>query len=155
MAQWLRICMSDSRGEFDPWFGKIPQRRKWQLTPVFLPGKFHRQRSLTGYSSRGQKRVRHNLTSQLNTHNLTRNLITTICPDIILGYTCLLFFFFKRRPFPGSSPNYPLLSLLEYYSSSLFLSLNIFQGTIWLFLHFLQDKIIFSLLFIFILFIYF
>ena len=30
--------------------GKIPWRRKWQPTPVFLPGKFHGQRSLAGYS---------------------------------------------------------------------------------------------------------
>ena len=36
---------------FDPWVGKIPWRRKWQLTPVFLPGKSHGQRSLAGYSS--------------------------------------------------------------------------------------------------------
>jgi len=35
--------------------GKIPWRRKWQATPVFLPGKFHGQRSLTGYSSCGLK----------------------------------------------------------------------------------------------------
>ena len=34
-----------------PWFGKIPWRRKWQPTPVFSPGKFHRLRSLVG--SRG------------------------------------------------------------------------------------------------------
>ena len=30
--------------------GKIPWRREWQLTPVFLPGKFHGQRSLVDYS---------------------------------------------------------------------------------------------------------
>ena len=35
---------------FDPWVGKIPWRRKWQPTPVFLPGKSHGQRSLAGYS---------------------------------------------------------------------------------------------------------
>ena len=29
---------------------KIPWRRKWQPTPVFLPGEFHGQRSLAGYS---------------------------------------------------------------------------------------------------------
>ena len=34
------------RCEFDPWVRKIPWRRKWQLTPVFLPGKSHGQRSL-------------------------------------------------------------------------------------------------------------
>ena len=33
------------------WIGKIPWRRKWQLTPVFLPGEFNGQRSLVGYSS--------------------------------------------------------------------------------------------------------
>ena len=35
---------------FDLWVGKIPWRRKWQLTPVFLPGESHGQRSLAGYS---------------------------------------------------------------------------------------------------------
>ena len=35
---------------FDPWVRKIPQRRKWLPTPVFLLGKSHGQRSLTGYS---------------------------------------------------------------------------------------------------------
>ena len=42
---------------FNPWAGKIPWRRKWQTTPVFLPRK-HGQRSLAGYSSWG-RRVRH------------------------------------------------------------------------------------------------
>ena len=35
---------------FDPWVRKISWRRKWQLTPVFLPGERHGQRSLEGYS---------------------------------------------------------------------------------------------------------
>ena len=35
----------------DPWIGRIPWSRKWQLTPVFLPGKFLGQRSLVGYCS--------------------------------------------------------------------------------------------------------
>ena len=34
---------------FDPWVGKIPWRRAWQPTPVFLPGESHGQRSLLGY----------------------------------------------------------------------------------------------------------
>ena len=34
---------------------KIPWRRKWQPTPVFLPGKSHGQRSLEGYSPWGHK----------------------------------------------------------------------------------------------------
>ena len=39
----------------DPWLGKISWRRKWQPTPVFLPGKSHAQRSLVGYSPWGRK----------------------------------------------------------------------------------------------------
>ena len=33
-----------------PGLGRSPWRRKWQSTPVFLPGEFHGQRSLAGYS---------------------------------------------------------------------------------------------------------
>ena len=34
---------------------KIPWRRKWQPTPVFLPGESHGQRSLAGCSPQGRK----------------------------------------------------------------------------------------------------
>ena len=37
--------------------GKILWRREWVLTPVFLPGEFHGQRSLVGYSPRGCKEL--------------------------------------------------------------------------------------------------
>ena len=47
--------------QVDPWVRKIPWRRKWHLTPVFLPGKSHEQRTLVGYSTWGCKRVRHDL----------------------------------------------------------------------------------------------
>ena len=53
-------CRRPKRRGFDPWAGKIPWRRKWQPTPVFLPGESHGQRSLMGYSPWGRKRVRHN-----------------------------------------------------------------------------------------------
>ena len=38
-----------------PGFGGSPGVREWLLTPVFLPGEFHGQRSLAGYSPRGCK----------------------------------------------------------------------------------------------------
>ena len=41
----------------DPWVGKTLWRRKWQPTPVCLPGKFHGQRSLVGYSPYGCKEL--------------------------------------------------------------------------------------------------
>ena len=70
--QWARFCQkkreengSDSTesayntGDLGsiPWVGKIPWRREWQPTPVFLPGKSHGQRNLAGYSPWGGKRV--------------------------------------------------------------------------------------------------
>ena len=45
----------DERYGFDPWVKKSPRRKAWQPAPVFLFGKSHGQRSLTGYSSWGGK----------------------------------------------------------------------------------------------------
>ena len=45
-CQW-RKC---KRHEFNPWFGNISWRRKWQPTRIFLLAEFHGQRSLVGYS---------------------------------------------------------------------------------------------------------
>ena len=51
---------------FDPWVRKIPWRRKWKPTPVFLPGESNEQRSLEGYGPQGHKnRTR---LKQLRTH---------------------------------------------------------------------------------------
>ena len=45
------------RLRFDPWVRKIPCRRAWKPTPVFLPGESHGQRSLVGYSPQGHKEL--------------------------------------------------------------------------------------------------
>ena len=49
------------------WVRKIPWRRKWQPTPVFLPEKSHGQGSLVGYSPKGCKEL-----DTLNAHTHTR-----------------------------------------------------------------------------------
>ena len=41
-------CRRLKRHGFDPWVGKIPWRRAWQPTLVFLPGEFHGQRNMVG-----------------------------------------------------------------------------------------------------------
>ena len=51
------------RHKFNPWVRKIPWRRKWQPTPVFLPGEFHGQRSLASYNPWGL-RVKHDLATK-------------------------------------------------------------------------------------------
>ena len=58
LPRWLSgkesTCQWRRRGT-DSWVGKISWRGKWQPTPLFLPGKTHRQRSLAGYSPWGHK----------------------------------------------------------------------------------------------------
>ena len=53
---WHKVyqCRRLKRCSFNPWVGKIPWSRKWQSTPVFLPGESHEQRSLAGYSPWGR-----------------------------------------------------------------------------------------------------
>ena len=60
---------------FDPWVGKIPWRKKWQPTPVFLPGKSHGQRSLARYSP-WSRRAGHDIVTKQTT---VRASVTLIC----------------------------------------------------------------------------
>ena len=50
-------CRRHKRHRFDPWVRKIPWRRAWLPTSVLLPGEFHGQRSLVGYSPKGCKEL--------------------------------------------------------------------------------------------------
>ena len=63
LPRWLRgkestcQCSRYQTHVFNPWVGKISWKRKWQPTPVFLPGESHGQRSLAGYSPGGLKEL--------------------------------------------------------------------------------------------------
>ena len=50
-----RVCLQCRKPGFEPWVQKILWRRKWQPTPVFLPGQSHGWRSMTGNSPWGHK----------------------------------------------------------------------------------------------------
>ena len=50
-------CRRHKRPEFDLWIGRIPWRRKWKPTPVFLPEESHGQKSLAGYGPGGRKEL--------------------------------------------------------------------------------------------------
>ena len=73
LPKWLNgkepTCQSkkNKRHSFDPWVGKIPWRRKWQPSPVFLPRKSYGQRSLVGYSPWSRKELAR--TERLSTNN--------------------------------------------------------------------------------------
>ena len=81
LRQW-RIRLQSGRLGFSPWVGKFPWRRKWQLTPAFLPGESHGQRSLAGYSPGGQKKS--DMTQRLNNNNSNLTCYDAILNDIIL-----------------------------------------------------------------------
>ena len=81
LPRWLsdkESACQCKRHRFDPWVRKIPWRRKWQSTLVFLPGKSHGQRSLVGYSPWGRKRVGHDRVTkqQQPTENSVQHVTT-------------------------------------------------------------------------------
>ena len=104
-----------------PWVGKIPWRRKWQPTPVFLPGKPHGQRSLVGYSPQGHKRVRCNLATACM---LSRFGLVPLCDAMHASLFCP--WGFSRQeywsglpspppedlPNPGTEPAFPMAPAL-------------------------------------------
>ena len=55
VAQTVKRLPTMRETQFDPWVGKIPWRRKWQPTPVFLPGESHGRRSVVGYRPRDRQ----------------------------------------------------------------------------------------------------
>ena len=66
VAQMVKNLPTMQENSFDPWVGKIPWRREWLPTLVFLPEEFHGQRSLEGYSPWSQKE-----SDRLSNQNLT------------------------------------------------------------------------------------
>ena len=61
---------------------KIPWRRKWQPTPLCLPGKFHRQRSLAGYNPWGHKELDITECLNMSMREKDRERIGTERPEI-------------------------------------------------------------------------
>ena len=74
------------RCRFDPWIRKIPWRRKWQPTPVFLLEEFHGQRGLMCYSPWGRKESdtieQQSMRKNINTYEGTQMTDKQNCPSI-------------------------------------------------------------------------
>ena len=68
-------CRRCKRQGFNRWFGKVLWRRKWQPTPVFLPGKSHRLRRLVGCSPQGHKE-----SARLIMHTRIRRVLHEVIP---------------------------------------------------------------------------
>ena len=83
-------CKRQKRHSFDLWVGMIPWRRKWQPTPVFLPGESHEQRSLAGYCPWDHKES--DTTEHTHTHTHTHTDLIDHCLFCVL--TAISFYVF-------------------------------------------------------------
>ena len=73
------------------WAGKIPWRREWLPTPVFLPGEFHGWRSLAGCGPWAHKKLE---TTERLTHTHTHTHTTIFLDSTCMShYTGFVFFF--------------------------------------------------------------
>ena len=70
VAQLVRIHLQCRRPEFHPWVGKIPWRKVWQPTPVFLPGQSPWTEEPGGLHFMGSRRVGHNWVTKHRTAEL-------------------------------------------------------------------------------------
>ena len=86
---WLRgwriclQCWTCRRHRFNLWVRKIPWRKKWQLTAVFLPGKSHGRRSLAGYSPWGHKGLDTTEWLSMHTPLNKESPIFSLCKEIL------------------------------------------------------------------------
>ena len=114
LLQWLsgkestRQCRRCKRWGSSPLVGEIPWRRKWQPTPVLLPGEFHGQRSLMGYSPWSRKEL--DRTESLSMHSLEAHFQYLWGVSVFKNHACTsvpptpvqhiwLFLFHFNKPF--------------------------------------------------------
>ena len=69
------VCKSVWETWVQSWVGKVARRREWIPTPVFFPGAFHGQRTLTGYSPWGCPRVGQDGVTNNNNNKITSGIL--------------------------------------------------------------------------------
>ena len=84
VAQLVKNRLQCGRTGFDPWVGKIPWRKAWQPTPVFLPGESHGQKSLVGYIHRVTKSLKWLSMHAWHLNYMIFWFISTICLSICI-----------------------------------------------------------------------
>ena len=123
-ASAYNAYLACGRHGFNPWVRKISRRRKWQPTPVFLPGKSHGWWNLVGCSPWGRKES--DMTEQLHFHfKLLQSCSTLWTVWTVAGQIPLSVGFSRQEywsgvPYPpsGDLPN-PGIELMSLASSAL------------------------------------
>ena len=149
-SRWLsrqRICLQwegAGRCGFDPWVRKMTWRRKWEPTPVFLPGESHGQRSLVGLSpwvTNCETQLKQLRIHSCSAHPLPREFLTNGNLDFFPWISCFPLIHKESLPTPVSAAKtiflnwtqvcFPLVSVLALYridhSDSSFRSLILFS----------------------------
>ena len=116
VVQWERIYLpalqTQETQSFDLWIRKIPWRRKWQPTPVFLPEKFHGQRSLAGYSPWGHKdsdttECAHTLKTMVSTSEVLEKELLILFIHWILNHRCHELALRSHKTLPTKKAHWP------------------------------------------------
>ena len=104
------------RWGLNPWARTIPWRRKWQPTPVFLPGESHGQRSLEGYSPVGRKE------SDMTEHIHTNDHLHLLGPVRILWFLMVRNFFNEEQKWRGEEgeSKYHVKYISSYFKTKMF-----------------------------------
>ena len=100
-------CRRHKRSGLDPWIGRLPWRRAWQPTPVFLPEESHGQRSPAGNGPWGHKESDTTKATEHTQHTTNKptdpkvkstrtNVFKTdisysTCPDVVFGRSKIIF----------------------------------------------------------------
>ena len=100
-----RICLQCRRLRFNPWVRKIPWRREWLPTLVFLPREFHVQRSLAGFSPWGHK--------ESDTTEQLRHTHTPLVHFSSVAQSCLTLCNPMNRSTPGLPVHHQLLEFTQ------------------------------------------
>ena len=88
VAQMVKSLPAMQETQVPSWVRKIPWRREWQLTPVLLPGEFHGQRSLVGFTPWGSKEL--DMTGQLTRSTKSLSFICYFSENLLFFVKVLL-----------------------------------------------------------------
>ena len=105
-------CRRHKRCRFDPWVRKIPQRRRWQPTPIFLTGESHGQRNLADYSPWGRKEMIEKLTHIPENHHI-RVICKTKCKQNMSKLSLQLASLIKKKSISICDKTFLLSILFE------------------------------------------
>ena len=118
--------------DFVPWVGRIPWRSEWLATPVFLPGEFHGQKSLAGYTPWGCKELDTTEHRSMHTHLIFKSLSHfefIFCMVWECALTSLIYMSCPTFPTPLAEENllFPLHILASFVEDWLYVCGFIFE----------------------------